>query len=289
MSATALLFPGQGSQTTDMRDTVERAWPELLELAADAVGDDPFARVDEGTRFAQPAILCAALAGWVRLGRPDADLYAGHSLGEIGALAAAGALDAEDAVRLVALRGRLMQEAAERTPGEGMLALLGRGGGASAAAAAEIAADHGLTLANDNAPGQVVLAGPGDALSAAAAHAEASGLRAMRLPVRGAFHSSSMTPAVPEFLGALERVEFREPRAPVFSCVTAQPFDDPRRRLAEALDHGVRWRETLVALHGRGARRFVETGPGRVLTGLVRRTLADVEAIAGERLEPAHA
>ena len=288
MSATALLFPGQGSHTADMRADVERAWPELLELAVDAVGEDPFARVEESTRFAQPAILCASLAGWARIGRPEADLYAGHSLGEIAALAAAGALAVEDAVRLVALRGRLMHEAAERSPGEGMLALLGRAP-AAAAAAADIAADHGLAVANDNAPGQVVLAGPADALSAAAAHAEAVGLRAMRLPVRGAFHSPSMITAIPDYLQALEAVDLSEPRAPVFSCVTAAPFDDPTRRLAEALVSGVRWREVLLALHARGAERFVETGPGRVLTGLVKRTLDGVEAIAAEKLEASHA
>src|SRR4051812_29895489 len=109
--ATAVIFPGQGSQVPDMRDLVQAERPELLGLVTDAVGADPFPRVDEGTRFAQPAIFCAALAGWSRL---PSDItpraLAGHSLGELTALVAAGAIAVEDGVRLVALRGRLMDE-----------------------------------------------------------------------------------------------------------------------------------------------------------------------------------
>src|SRR6187397_2354961 len=109
----ALLFPGQGSQTADMRETVERHRPDLLELALEEVGSDVFERAADGTRWAQPAIYCAALAGAEELGL-DADVMAGHSLGEITALVAAGALGAEDGLRLVTARGRLMQEAAEQ-------------------------------------------------------------------------------------------------------------------------------------------------------------------------------
>jgi malonyl CoA-acyl carrier protein transacylase len=101
----------------------------------------------------------------------------------------------------------------------------------------------------------------------------------MELPVTGAFHSPMMASAVPEFRAALQSVEIADPRIPVLSAVTAEPFDDVRRRLVEALTSPVRWRETLLALHRLGAERFVEVGPGRVLTGLAKRTLRDVELV----------
>ena len=281
---TALLFPGQGSQTDTMRETVERFRPELLDVAEREVGDDPFERADDGTRFAQPAIYCASLAGFERLGRPGADCMAGHSLGEFAALVAAGSLSAEEGLRLVALRGRLMQDAAEATGDGGMLALRG-----SAEQAAPIAERTGLTIANDNAPEQVVLSGPADGLEQGEEEAQAGGLRATRLPVTGAFHSPAMAGAVTEFEAALADASFREPEVTVVSCVTAAPFDDIPRRLAEGLISPVRWRETLLHLHSLGVRRFLEVGPGKVLTGLVKRTLDDVEAQAGPELEPAHA
>jgi [acyl-carrier-protein] S-malonyltransferase len=201
---------------------------------------------------------------------------AGHSLGELGALVAAGSLTERDGLGLVALRGRLMQEAGERAGDGSMLALLGAGAADHAPALADA---HGLSVANDNSPQQVVLSGPRSALADAAAAAKELGLRAMDLPVTGAFHSPMMASAVPEFAAALDRVEVSEPRVPVLSAVTAEPFDDIRLRLVEALTSAVRWRETLLALHGLGAEQFVEVGPGRVLTGLVKRTLRDVELI----------
>src|SRR5687767_1818526 len=176
-SNTALLFPGQGSQEPGMRDDVAAARPDLLEAAGELVGCDPFERVDDGTRFAQPAIYCAALAGFEQLGRPRAAWAAGHSLGELAALAAAGALDDQDGLRLAVERGRLMQAAAERGGG-GMLALLGKRD-----AAVDLIDAHELTLANDNAPTQIVAAGPADALQACRRAARGAGLRAMRLPV----------------------------------------------------------------------------------------------------------
>jgi len=276
MSATAILFPGQGSQTPDMRERVQRLRPDLLTAAIELVGEDPFARVEEGTRYAQPAIFCASLAGFDELGRPAAQYMAGHSLGELGALAAAGALDEHDALALVVLRGSLMQRAGELAGDGGMLALLGRG---AAERADELARAHGLAVANDNSPQQVVLSGASEHLPAAAAAAEALGLRALRLPVTGAFHSPMMASARAQFAAALERVTLRQPRCTVLSAVTAEPFDDIRRRLAEALVSPVRWREVMLALHARGVQRFVEVGPGRVLSALVRRTLADVELV----------
>lgn len=268
------MFPGQGSQTPEMRDDVERDRPDLLELVTEIVGEDPFPKAEEGTNYAQPAIFCASLAGWDRLGRPDADLMAGHSLGELAALVAAGSLEERDGLELVALRGRLMQESGEAAGDGGMLALLGRG---AADHAAELAEAHGLSVANDNSPQQVVLSGAKQALPAAADAAKELGLRAVELSVSGAFHSPMMAAAVPEFEQAVKQVKISPPRVEVLSAVTAEPFADVATQLTEALTSPVRWRETLIAMHERGAERFVEVGPGRVLSGLVKRTLSDVE------------
>jgi [acyl-carrier-protein] S-malonyltransferase len=272
----AVLFPGQGSQTSDMRDRVEQDRPDLLALARDQVGADPFERADEGTRWAQPAIFCASLAGWRRLDGGEPALMAGHSLGEISALVAAGALSDRDGLLLVAERGRLMQEAAAAAGGGGMLAALGDERGA----VDEVARRLGLTVANDNAPSQVVLSGESGALDAAASDLKEQGMRTRRLAVRGAFHSPAMEPAVGPFREVLEEIEVNEPRVPVLSGVTAEPFDDIRLRLSQAISHPVRWLDVMRAMAARGARRFVEVGPGKVLTGLVRRTLEGVEARA---------
>ncbi len=277
MSRTAVLFPGQGSQTPEMRDAVADARPDLLELALEVVGEDPFARVEDGTAYAQPAIFCASLAGWSALGHPQGDFMAGHSLGELGALVAAGSLSERDGLELVALRGRLMQEAGEHAGRGGMVALLGA---QAAALAAEVAGAHGLSVANDNSPQQVVLSGPREALDGAARTAGELGLRAVILPVTGAFHSPMMASAIPAFEAALARVEVAAPRVVVLSAVTAAPFDDIRGRLLDALTMPVRWRETMLALHELGAARFVEVGPGRVLTALAKRTLRDVELVS---------
>jgi malonyl CoA-acyl carrier protein transacylase len=275
MGVTAILFPGQGSQTPDMRETVAAVRPDLLSLVDDIVGEDPFARVEDGTRFAQPAIFCASLAGWEALGRPDGEMMAGHSLGELAALVAAGRLSERDGLELVALRGKLMQESGERAGDGGMLALLGAG---AADHANDLAEAHGLAVANDNSPQQVVLSGDRGAFEGAGAAAKELGLRPMELPVTAAFHSPMMAEAVPSFAAALDRVEVSPPQGvTVLSVVTAAPFEDVRKQLAQALTMPVRWRETLLAMHERGADRFLEVGPGRVLTGLVKRTLKDVE------------
>ncbi len=276
MALSAMLFPGQGSQTPEMRDTVARERPDLLEQAIEVVGEDPFALVDAGTRYAQPAIFCASLAGWSALGRPEAEFMAGHSLGELAALVAGGALAERDGLELVALRGRLMQESGERAGDGGMIALLGAGAAEQAPALADAL---GLSVANDNSPQQVVLSGARDAFPAVSGAAREFGLRAMELPVTGAFHSPMMTEAVPEFEAALAAVRVQPPRVTVLSAVTASPFDDVRRRLADALIMPVRWRETMLAMQELGATRFVEVGPGRVLTGLAKRTLSDVELV----------
>jgi malonyl CoA-acyl carrier protein transacylase len=276
---TVALFPGQGSQTPDMRDHVVRRCPDLLERCVELVGEDPFARVGESTRFQQPAIFCASWAGWTALGATPA-AAAGHSLGELAALAAAGVLCVQDALELVVLRGRLMAEA---DPRGCMVALVG----ASEAEAAAIAQDAGVAIANDNAPGQIVLSGPRERLVGIEAAAARRGIRARPLPVSGAFHSPSMQPAVGAFRAALDEGGLGEARFPVFSCTSARPFTDVRAELAASLVRPVRWRETFVALHEAGWSTFVETGPGRVLAALGRRIVPGtkvqtVEALAAD-------
>jgi [acyl-carrier-protein] S-malonyltransferase len=280
-TSTAVLFPGQGSQVPGMRDQVADVRPDLLAAVAELVGDDPFERVDESTAYAQPAILCASLASWSLLAdRVDPAVMAGHSLGELSALAAAGALDEHDALRLVVLRGRLMAESGAASGGGTMLAVVG----GTPARAAALAARHGVTVANDNAPDQVVLSGARDRLEAARDAAKADGLRAMMLDVAGAFHSPQMAAAVEPFRAALAETRFRDPLVPVVSCATARSFEDPATELAEALVRPVRWRETMTALSGQGVSTFVDVGPGRVLAKLAPRCVAGAAAASASSL-----
>jgi [acyl-carrier-protein] S-malonyltransferase len=277
---TAALFPGQGSQAEDLTETLARLRPDLLELAHAELGDNALERAAESTAYAQPATYCASLAGWSLLGPEHVDVLVGHSLGELSALAAAGAVDEAAGLRLVALRGRLMERAAEEAGGDGgMLAL-----SVSRDVGEALARGFGLTVANDNSPDQVVLSGERDWLEVLAEEAGQAGVRTKLLPIRGAFHSSAMASAREEFADALRRTSIGDPRIPVFSCLSAAPMDDPRRRLAQALTNPVRWRETLVALRRRGVESFIEVGPGKVLTGLVKRTLDGVEATTARRL-----
>jgi [acyl-carrier-protein] S-malonyltransferase len=274
---TALLFPGQGSQTADMRETVERHRPDLLELAQREVGPDLFERAADGTRWAQPAIFCAALAGARELA-VEPDVMAGHSLGEITALVAAEAIGAEDGLRLVAARGRLMQEAAEETGDGGMTAVRARGDNRQVIT--EVAAASEVAIANDNAPDQLVLSGSLDALDRAEAELQERGIRGKRLPVAGAFHSPLMAPAVEPFRAVVAGIEFGEPRVPVMSCVTARPFEDVPSELVRAITEPVRWLDVMHALDARGVTDFVETGPGQVLANLVKKSLAPEAARA---------
>ena len=262
-AAPVALFPGQGSQTPEMRDLVAHHAPELLERCIALVGEDPFPRAGESTRFAQPAIFCASLAGWDALDL-EAAAAAGHSLGELAALAAAGVLSRDDALRLVVLRGTLMADADDVGS---MLALIG----ATDDEAEAIAAEAGVTVANDNASGQVVLSGDRDKLAEAEEAAREYGVRAMPLDVAGAFHSPAMEPAVEPFRAALDAVELGSPRFTVYSCSTAKPFTDVRAELTSALTRPVLWRETFQAMLAAGAADFVETGPGNVLSKLARR------------------
>jgi malonyl CoA-acyl carrier protein transacylase len=280
MTPTAVLFPGQGSHTPDMRDLVSSVRPDLLAAAIELVGEDPFARVGESTRFAQPAIFCASLAGWTLLReRVDPIALAGHSLGELTALAAAGALDEHDALRLVTLRGHLMDVSGEASRGGTMLAVLG----ATPAQAAALAARHDVSVANDNAPGQVVLSGAQQALTAVERDARGTGLRAVALDVSGAFHSPQMRYAVEPFREALEEVRIRDAAIRVWSCATARPFREPADELAQALVRPVRWRETMIALAAAGASTFVDAGPGTMLTTLTPYCVPGIAAVSHDR------
>ena len=274
-NTTAILFPGQGSHTDDMREVVERFEPELAELVLAELDEDPFARAGEATRFAQPAILCAGLAFWTAAGRPRGSYFTGHSLGELTALAAAGAIAPSDAARLALIRGRLMDEAAKASPG-GMLAVLG-----DSAVAVEIATATGLVVANDNGPTQKVLAGPREAVVDARIAAKARGVRTIELQVAGGFHSPAMEPAVEPFRAALDATKVAEPVTPFVSCSLVEELSAPDRirdALSRALVRPVRWGETLEWLRARGVDFFLEAGPGKALTGMVRRALDGVEA-----------
>lgn len=266
---TALLFPGQGSQTSTMAAVSSEQRPDLVEQAREELGADPFEQIGEGTHFAQPALFIAGLAHWKAAGAPEGGFYAGHSLGELPALVAAGALDAAAGLKLAIVRGRLMEEASAVRPG-GMVAALG----GTDEVVRKVADEFGLTLANDNAPGQMVLSGDSEKVGEARKALRAEGAKAIRLPVAGAFHSPLMDPAVPGYREALAATEFA-PAEGVFSCITAAPFEDVRADLLAALTEPVRWRDTLAALKAAGAAAFVETGPGDILTGLSRRTLGE--------------
>jgi [acyl-carrier-protein] S-malonyltransferase len=272
-SASAILFPGQGVGDASSRDLVAEVRPDLLELATELVGEDPFERIADGTAYAQPAVYCASLSGYEQLGRPSAEYFAGHSLGEVSALAAAGAIDDRDGLRIVVARGRVMEEAARAGEPGAMLAV-----GSDRAGAEALAAEHGLILANENSPEQFVLSGPEPGIEAALAAAKESGIRAKRLAVAGAFHTPAMQPGIEPFRAALDEVEFQHPDAPVVSSTTADFFDnDPREGLAASLISPIRWTAVSRRLGDLGVGRFLDVGPGKVLAGLVRRTIDGVE------------
>jgi [acyl-carrier-protein] S-malonyltransferase len=205
---------------------------------------------------------------------------AGHSLGELSALAAADGLDELDALRLVVLRADLMARSGQANGNGTMLAVVG----GTPARGAALASRHGVVVANDNAPDQVVLSGASAELEAAAAAAKAQGLRSIALPVAGAFHSSHMAAAVEPFRAALAEVEFRLPVVPVLSCTSTRAFVDPAAELANALVRPVRWRETMLALAAAGANTFIDAGPGRVLARLAPRCAAGVAAATADTL-----
>lgn len=263
-----------------MAKEVRRWRPDLLEAVEELAGSQVFELAGTQTRCAQPAIYCASLASWTRIGRPPAPLLAGHSMGEISALAAAGAIDELEGLRLVALRGRLMQLAADDGPANGMLAVMGR----NRDVILERAEALGLSVANDNAPQQIVLAGAAADLERADRELSELGLKPIPLPVAGAFHSPLMAGAVEEFGRALATVDLRETEATVISGVTAAPFEGTRELLLGSITRPVRWREVVLALVERGTERFVELGPGRILSALVRRTVKGAHVVTADSL-----
>ena len=273
MPSSALLFPGQGSHAEGM-DEPYRGHP-LFERGLELLGHDPFDRLAEGTRYQQPALFLCSIAAWDQWreeaeDEDEASAAAGHSLGEYAALVAAGALQFDDAVRLVDERAAAMADAGEINAG-GMIAMLG----GDAQGVRALASRLGLVVANDNAPGQLVLSGPVDALVEAEDVArDEVGARARRLDVTGAFHSPLMEPAAERLRAALAgHADRRAARSR--STPTAAPR--PSSTCAAS------WPRTCCARCA-GARRcwpcatsrierFVELGPGSVLTGLVKRTL----------------
>ena len=282
-TTSALLFPGQGSHSEGMHAPF--ADHPLLTRGIELLGFDPFSSLSEGTRTQQPALFLCSMAQWASREDHETDplAAAGHSLGEYAALTAAGAIDFEDGVRLVRARAQAMADAAALQPG-GMVALLG----GDRDDVYELAADLELSLANDNAPGQIVLSGRMRGVDAAVRRAGEIGCRARKLDVAGAFHSPLMAPAAPvagafhsplmapaadALQAALDATPIQEPVFPVLSNGSTRPFEDIRTELAENLLKPVRWREILLELQAMGATDYTECGPGSVLRGLVKRTL----------------
>jgi len=283
----AVVFPGQGTQTVGMgapwRDdpawaVVERAEAALGEPLGDLVLDAPAEQLAR-TREAQLAVLLTSLVAWeaVRDRVPEPVGFAGHSLGQVTALIAAGALPLEDGVRFAARRAELTQAAADARPGR-MAALLGATP-EQADAACEAAPD-GCWVANDNAPGQVVIAGTPDGVDAGCARAKELGVkRATPLNVGGAFHTPLMGGAADGLVAVLAAVPFGTPDAPVVSNLDARPHTDPEEWRSASARHvtvPVRWRESMPALVDLGASTLLEVGHGTMLAGLAKRTIPDV-------------
>lgn len=279
---TALLFPGQGSQFPGMaKDLYETcaAARTLLERGNEILGfritDTMFDGTDEdlrATRVTQPAVFLHSLAAFAAWEGSAPSMVAGHSLGEFSALAAAGALDFDDALRLVALRASEMQKCCEAVPGT-MAAIIGM----PDATVEEIcAAVDGIVIAaNYNCDGQLVISGEKSAVEEACARMkEAGAKRALPLAVSGAFHSPLMEPARLELGKAIEATPILEPICPVYQNVTASAETDPARiksNLLAQLTSPVRWTQSVKAMLADGADTFVELGPGTVLQGLVKR------------------
>jgi [acyl-carrier-protein] S-malonyltransferase len=296
--ATAFLFPGQGSQTVGMGRALFDQVPAaraVFEAVDDAL-DAPLSRlIFEGpedalrlTENAQPALMATSLAALRaledRAGRPCAALcavVAGHSLGEYSALAASGALAIADAARLLRLRGRSMQAAVPVGAGA-MAAVLNLDLAVVEALAAEAAGEQVCEVANDNAPGQVVVSGDRAAVERAVALAKAQGAkRSILLPVSAPFHCRLMAPAAEAVARALAEIRLASPTVPVVTNVTAAPERDPdrlRAGLIEQVTARVRWRESLLAIAALGADAAVELGAGRVLAGLCKRTVPALAA-----------
>ncbi len=288
--AIAWVFPGQGAQETGMGRDLYDAHPAARDLfdQADAVLGRPLSRLCfdgpdselSRTDNAQPAIYtmslaCLAVARGTGAVSDVPAFVAGHSLGEYTALCAAGALEFGAGLRLVEERGRLTQAAADATPG-GMAAILGL----DEDAGAEICAEAGAELCNINSPGQLVIGGAKDNVAKACALAlERGARRAVPLDVGGAFHTSLMEPAAAGMRQAVSSVELRTPRVPFVANSTAQPIADAAAigdELVYQLTHPVRWVQCVEYMASEGVTTMIEFGPGRVLTGLIKRIAPSV-------------
>ena len=257
--------------------------PDLYALALELLGVDPYEHAHESTRYTQPAIHLASVAGWCAVRESvEPAAFAGHSLGELSALSAAGVWSEDVGLRLVVLRAELMANAGGDHEG-GMLALLK----ADVDAVHELAERHGVAVANDNGGGQVVLSGDRGSLDDVAGSAREMGFRAIKLDVAGAFHSPAMSAAVEPFEQALRGATECPASAPVYSALTAAPFHDVARELSAAICAPVRWRETIGALDRAGIGRFLDVGPDAVLQGLIARELPGREALHVQELRVA--
>jgi len=299
----AFVFPGQGSQQVGMMSgyashpIVEKTFAE----ASQALNDNLWQLVQNGpaealnlTRNTQPVMLAAGVAvwrAWRDAGGPAPSIMAGHSLGEYTALVAADALSFADAVPLVRFRAEAMQDAVPAGDGA-MAAIIGGDDDAVLAAGREAAQNEVVEPVNFNAPGQLVVAGHRAAVERAIVLAKARGAkRAMMLPVSAPFHSSLLAPAAERLALRLAHVEIRKPAIPVLHNVDVSTHDAPddiRTALARQAASPVRWTEIVRAMADAGVTHVVECGPGKVLTGLVRRiderltalSLADEAALA---------
>jgi [acyl-carrier-protein] S-malonyltransferase len=278
------LFPGQGIPARTVLESLPEDH-ELIGRANEILGYELRKRVEIAARrkgaviptaLAQPAIFVASLIGYERAVRSASfDAIAGHSLGEYPALVAGRAMSFEAALTVVQVRGDAMEKAARIAPG-GMIAVLGLG--EDDVERIRVTAD--LSVANDNAPGQVVLSGPEERLTVAAGLAKSLGGRSVLLQVQGPFHTSAMAPAVKELEDALDHVEVRSPRLPVISNVSARPYKAPgeiRKLLVLQLVYRVRFRECLEWVWSRGVRDYVDVGPGDVAAGLAQRTFRNLQ------------
>ena len=278
----AYIFPGQGSQFPGMAKQIYDSNPAakaMLENANDILGfritDIMFEGSDEdlrATKVTQPAIFLHSTVLALCSGLPRPDMVAGHSLGEFSALAAAGAVAFEDALRLVAIRASEMQKCCETVPGT-MAAVIGMDDGTVEKICCET---PGLVIpANYNCNGQIVISGEKDAVAEACVRLKAAGAkRALPLSVSGAFHSPLMAPAGAALGEAIRTTPMKEPQCPVYQNVDALPTTDPdiiRKKLLAQLTSPVKWTATVRNMIADGAGAFLEIGPGSVLQGLVRR------------------
>lgn len=292
----AFVFPGQGSQSVGMLNALAGEFPQVQETfaeASQALGYDLWAVVERGpeeklnqTQTTQPAMLAAGVAVW-RVWRAQGGalpvMMAGHSLGEYSALVCAEALVFSDAVKVVADRGRFMQEAVPVGQG-GVAAILGLDDDTVRRVCAQAAVGEVLEAVNFNSPGQVVIAGAAAAVARGVEQAKAAGAkRAMMLPVSVPVHCRLMHPAAERMRERLAGVEIRAPKVPVIHNVQLQAETAPdciRTALARQVESPVRWTETIRQMVANGVNRMLECGPGKVLAGLNKRIDKQVETLA---------